>query len=175
MISSSTDRCLYNYSDIIKSIKKLANQINSKTSSKEIIFSPVMTGSLVFAGHLLPLLNHKAIYVNYLHYSRYMDNNGKEKGLWIHKPSRDDVLNKHILLIDDILDEGKTLFECVSTLKKLGARTITSCVLFYKPNTKVKIDADFKGLELPNLYVYGFGLDNKGFERNHVNLYAKTS
>jgi len=175
MISPTPDRCLYSYKDIIASISNLANQINSKFHKKEIVFAPVMTGSLVFAGHLLPLLNHKALHINYLHYSRYIDNNGIENGHWIYKPSRDEVLNKHVLLIDDILDEGKTLFECVSTLKKLGAKTVTSCVLFYKPNTKAKIDADFKGLEVPNLYVYGFGLDNKGIERNHVNLYAQTS
>jgi hypoxanthine phosphoribosyltransferase len=175
MISPATDPILYTYEDIISSISNLANQINAKTKMKEIVFAPVMTGSVVFAGHLLPLLNHKVLHINYLHYSRYLDNNGMENGLWIHKPSRDDVLNKHVLLIDDILDEGKTLFECISTLKRLGAKTVTSCVLFYKPNTKIKIDADFKGLELPNLYVYGFGLDNKGIERNHVNLYAQTS
>jgi hypoxanthine phosphoribosyltransferase len=175
MISPISDRCLYTYEDIILAINNLANQINAKTKTKEMVFAPVMTGSLVFAGHLLPLLSHKALHINYLHYSRYVDNNGIEDGHWIHKPRRDEVLNKHVLLIDDILDEGKTLHECVSTLKRLGAKTVTSCVLFYKPNTKAKIDANFKGLELPNLYVYGFGLDSNSIDRNHQNLYAKNS
>ena len=173
-MSSNDDQCLYTYQDILKSIEHLANQINKKTSSNELIFTPVMTGSLVFAGHLFPLLNHKNIYINYLHYSRYVDNKGLHNGIWVHKPTREEVLNKHILLVDDILDEGNTLFECQSLLKKLGAKTVTSCVLFYKPNNKVKIDADFKGLALPNLYVYGFGLDSNGLKRNHLNLYAQT-
>ena len=67
MISPITDRCLYSYQDIILSINNLANQINAKTKTKEMVFAPVMTGSLVFAGHLLPLLNHKALNINYLH------------------------------------------------------------------------------------------------------------
>ncbi|NCV28208.1 MAG: hypothetical protein EBW69_05345 [Nitrosomonadales bacterium] len=63
MISPTPDRCLYSYKDIIASISNLANQINSKFHNKEIVFAPVMTGSLVFAGHLLPLLNHKALHI----------------------------------------------------------------------------------------------------------------
>jgi hypoxanthine phosphoribosyltransferase len=77
-----------------------------------------MSGSLVFAGHLLPLLNHQHLTVNYLHYSRYTDDRGSDIGEWKYLPKREEVVNRHILLIDDILDQGNTLQECIKILKK---------------------------------------------------------
>ena len=169
------DLCLYTYGQILDAIHKISLQINIKTQSKDVVFCPVMSGSLVFAGHLLPLLNHQHLSVNYLHYSRYKDDQGSDVGEWKYLPKREELVNRHIILIDDILDQGNTLQECIKILKKLGAKTILSCVLFYKPNTKSLINADIKGLELPNEYVYGFGLDKYGLQRNELNLYVKNT
>lgn len=175
MTLSNGDQCLYTYGQILDAIHRISRQINLKTQSKEVIFCPVMSGSLVFAGHLLPLLNHQHLSVNYLHYSRYKSDQGLNMGEWKYLPKREELVNRHIILIDDILDQGNTLQECIKILKKLGAKTILSCVLFYKPNTKSIIDADIKGLELPNEYVYGFGLDKSGLHRNELNLYVKNT
>ena len=169
------DLCLYTYGQILDAIHKISRQINIKTQSKDVVFCPVMSGSLVFAGHLLPLLNHQHLSVNYLHYSGYKDDQGSDVGEWKYLPKREELVNRHIILIDDILDKGNTLQECIKILKKLGAKTILSCVLFYKPNTKSLINADIKGLELPNEYVYGFGLDKSGLQRNELNLYVKNT
>ena len=169
------DLCLYTYGQILDAIHKISRQINIKTQSKDVVFCPVMSGSLVFAGHLLPLLNHQHLSVNYLHYSRYKDDQGSDVGEWKYLPKREELVNRHIILIDDILDKRNTLQECIKILKKLGAKTILSCVLFYKPNTKSLINADIKGLELPNEYVYGFGLDKSGLQRNELNLYVKNT
>jgi hypoxanthine phosphoribosyltransferase len=175
MTSVNQDLCLYTYGQILDAIHKISRQINIKTQSKDVVFCPVMSGSLVFAGHLLPLLNHQHLSVNYLHYSRYKDDQGSDVGEWKYLPKREELVNRHIILIDDILDKGNTLQECIKILKKLGAKTILSCVLFYKPNTKSLINADIKGLELPNEYVYGFGLDKSGLQRNELNLYVKNT
>lgn len=166
---------VYTNAQIIQAIKKISQQINTLSSRKEIVFCPIMTGSIVFAGYLLPLLKHNRLKVNYLHYSRYENNQGSIKGRWLFKPKRDEILNRHIILIDDILDEGLTLAECVKTLKSLGAKTILTTVLFYKPNKKIVMDADIKGLTLPNDYVYGFGLDNEGYDRNQKHIFKKNA
>ena len=75
--------------------------------------------------------------------------------------------------MDDILDEGITLLNINDELKLLGARSIVTAVLFDKKiNKKKSMRADFVGLEVPNKYVYGFGLDFKGRGRNLPNLYS---
>ena len=80
MTLSNSDQCLYSYGQILDAIHTISRQINIKTQSKEVVFCPVMSGSLVFAGHLLPLLNHQHLTVNYLHYSRYTDDRGSDIG-----------------------------------------------------------------------------------------------
>jgi hypoxanthine phosphoribosyltransferase len=103
MTLSNGDRCLYTYDQILDAIHTISRQINLKTQSKEVIFCPVMSGSLVFAGHLLPLLNHQHLSVNYLHYSRYKSDQGLNMGEWKYLPKREELVNRHIILIDDIL------------------------------------------------------------------------
>ena len=109
MTSVNQDLCLYTYGQILDAIHKISRQINIKTQSKDVVFCPVMSGSLVFAGHLLPLLNHQHLSVNYLHYSRYKDDQGSDVGEWKYLPKREELVNRHIILIDDILDKGNTL------------------------------------------------------------------
>lgn len=68
--------------------------------------------------------------------------------------------NKRILLVDDILDTGKTFFALVEQLKKLGAKTVKTCVLLDKPSRReADIEADFVGFSIENKFVVGYGLD----------------
>jgi hypoxanthine phosphoribosyltransferase len=174
MNSSKSDNQLYSYDEIVGEIKAISLKINQKIAGfEEVVFCPLMTGALVFSGHLFPQISHPQITLSYLHFSRYKNDQGSLNGDWLFKPSRDEVLNKHILIIDDILDEGVTLNEAKKCLLALGAKTVTTAVLFYKPNQKSNFSADFIGLSLPNEYVYGFGLDASGLFRNLPNLYIK--
>ena len=105
--------------------------------------------------------------------TRYHQNIGTKDCSWIYKPNNNAIKNKDILVLDDILDEGITLLNIKNEFKSIGARSIVTAVLFDKKINKEKSTrADFVGLEVPNNYVYGFGLDFKDGGRNLPNLYS---
>ena len=131
-----------------------------------------MKGAIPFAGHLITRLNFELI-IEYIHASRYQQNKGTANLQYIYEPPVEIIINKDILLLDDILDEGITLLNLKSKLIDLGANSVMTAVLFDKNLQKRKpLEADFVGLEVPNKYVFGFGLDFNSRGRNLPHLYS---
>tara|TARA_B110000037_G_scaffold175619_1_gene200266 strand:- start:182 stop:715 length:534 start_codon:yes stop_codon:yes gene_type:complete len=170
LISESS--LLYSNEEIINAINDIALKCNSALDNKEVTILPVMKGALIFSGQLLPKLNFHCD-VDYIHASRYSNNIGQKTIDWIYKPNLELIKNKIVLVVDDILDEGLTLSDIKRELIRLGAKQVLIAVLFDKKIKKIKpIKSDFTGLDVPNAYVYGFGLDFKGIGRNIPHLYA---
>jgi len=162
---------IYTNEDIIKSISSLAVKLNNYYRGKEAVLLPVMTGVIPFAGQLLPQLDFDLI-VSYAHISRYQNNLGQDEIKEIYLPEKEYIFDKNLLILDDIHDEGKTLNFIQEKLKSQGAREIKSAVLFNKEINNKIAKADFKCLDVPDHYVYGFGLDFNGIGRNIPHLYA---
>ena len=165
---------LYSHDEIKISISNIADAINEyfKELSYSVTVLPVMKGAIPFAGYLIPQLSFNTN-IEYVHVTRYHQNIGAKNCSWIYKPNASVIKNKDILVLDDILDEGITLLNIKNELKSMGARSIVTAVLFDKKISKNKsMTADFVGLEVPNKYVYGFGLDFKGGGRNLPNLFS---
>ena len=170
LISNSS--LIYSNEDINFAIEDLARNFNSKFINQKITVLPVMTGALIFAGHLVSKFNFYCE-LDYIHASRYSSNKPKSKVDWKYQPNIDLIKDKVILVLDDILDEGITLNSIKKKLLEMGAKEVLICVLFDKKINKQKpIKVDFIGLEVPDSYVYGFGLDFKVIGRNIPHLYA---
>jgi len=170
LISESS--LIYSNKQIGDAILDIANDCNSHLRNEEVTILPVMNGALIFAGQLIPRLNFNCI-LDYIHASRYSNNQGQPNVNWIYKPNKDLIKDKIVLVIDDILDEGLTLNDIKKNLIEMGAKQVVIAVLFNKKIDKIKpIKADFFGLEVPDAYVYGFGLDFNGIGRNIPHLYA---
>lgn len=170
LISESS--LIYNNKKICDAISSIADQCNFLLSNEEVTILPVMNGALIFSGHLIPKLNCQCV-LDYIHATRYLNNRGHQTVNWIYKPKLDLIKGKVVLVLDDILDEGITLKTIKKNLFEMGAKKVLIAVLFDKKIKKIKpIKADFTGLEVPNAYVYGFGLDFKGIGRNIPHLYA---
>jgi hypoxanthine phosphoribosyltransferase len=125
----------------------------------------VMAGAVVFAGQILPLL-HFPLDLDYVHASRY----GKETAggalEWRVAPPAS-VRDRTVLLLDDILDGGTTLLTIRDRLREQGAARVLSAVLLEKMIPAGKpIAADFVGLRIPDRFVFGCGMDAKGYWRN---------
>ena len=162
LISESS--LIYSNKKISDAISNIADNCNSILSDQEVTILPVMNGALIFSGQLIPKL---------IHTSRYLNNEGQKTVNWIYEPNLDLIKNKTVLVIDDILDEGITLNNIKKKLIEIGAKQVLIAVLFDKKIDKIKsIKPDFFGLEVPDAYVYGFGLDFKGIGRNIPHLYA---
>ena len=170
LISKSS--LIYSNKQIDKAILDIASDCNLAFENEKVTILPVMNGALIFSGHLIPKLNFHCE-IDYIHASRYLNNEGQQIVNWIYQPNLNLIKDKVVLVVDDILDEGITLNNIKKKLIECGAKKVFIIVLFDKKIDKTKpIRADFSGLEVPNAYVYGFGLDFKGIGRNIPHLYV---
>ncbi|HAF45693.1 MAG TPA: hypoxanthine-guanine phosphoribosyltransferase [Gallionellaceae bacterium] len=178
MLSNSEARTALAEAELIRSadevqaaVRRVADAINAALADQHPLVLSVMGGAVVFTGQLLPMLDFPLDF-DYLHVSRY--GNDKQGGElhWKVAP-RENVKGKVVLVVDDILDEGETLHAIKQRVMELGASQFYSAVFADKANGKSKpIQADFVGMELPNRFVFGYGMDIHGAWRNLPAIYA---
>jgi hypoxanthine phosphoribosyltransferase len=157
--------------EVQDAVRRVAHSINATLADRHPLVLSVMGGAVVFTGQLLPMLDFPLDF-DYLHVSRY--GNEKQGGElhWKVAP-RENVRGKVVLVVDDILDEGETLHAIKQRVMELGATRFYSAVFADKENGKEKpIRADFVGMELPNRFVFGYGMDIRGAWRNLPAIYA---
>lgn len=159
-------KLLYDEATIQQAIDQMALQIAESIGDKEPLILCVMGGAVVFAGHLLARLSFPLEF-DYVQASRYRNQTvGGHDILWKVAPP-DSVKGRVVLLLDDILDEGHTLAEVKARCLGMGASSVLSAVLVEKKLGHEKpVKADFIGLQVPNQYVFGFGMDVYGWWRN---------
>ena len=162
---------IYSEIEIKTVIQNIADQVNQTIKTDDLYVLCVMNGALIFAGQLLPRLE-KNIQYSYIHATRYAASLTGGPIHWLVKPSKD-IEGKTVLILDDILDEGITIREIVTTCEAMKAKAIYTAVLFDKDIVKEKsYIPNFIGLKVPNRFVFGYGLDCKGLGRNLPHLYA---
>ncbi|MBW8305814.1 MAG: hypoxanthine-guanine phosphoribosyltransferase [Thiobacillus sp.] len=152
-------------------INRMAGEIAGTLAAELPLVLAVMGGAVVFAGQLLPRLNFPLEF-DYLHVTRYRGNTSGGEVEWRVLPGQN-VAGRSVLVLDDILDEGETLAAIRDKLHDMGAARVWSAVLTNKDNGLAKpIQADFVGLDVPNRYVFGCGMDAYGLWRNLPAIYA---
>ena len=163
--------CLHDGPTVERAVDRMAGEITAELRDTDPLVLTVMQGGVVPAGMLLPRLDFP-LRVDYIHATRYTgDTRGGELN-WIVKPSCT-LLDRTVLLIDDIHDEGHTLSAIVQDCRVSGARAVYSAVLINKRHDrKADYRADFVGLEVEDRYVFGFGMDYKEYLRNVRGIYA---
>jgi hypoxanthine phosphoribosyltransferase len=145
LISKSS--VLYSEIEIKNAIQDIASQANQTIDASEIYVLCVMNGALIFAGQLLPQLE-KNIQYSYIHASRY-DSSITGGSIHWHVMPPKGIEGKTVLILDDILDEGITLNEIVSTCRTMNAKEIYTAVLFDKEIKKEKsYTPNFIGLKV---------------------------
>jgi hypoxanthine phosphoribosyltransferase len=152
-------------------VRRVAGEIGERLANLNPLVLAVMGGAVVFTGQLLPQLGFPLDF-DYLHVSRYGDVTRGGKLQWIVEP-RAPVAGRVVLVLDDILDEGVTLAAISQRLLEQGASQVLCAVFADKALGRGKpIDADFVGVQLPNRYVFGYGMDVRGAWRNLPAVYA---
>jgi len=169
---------LLDHADLIASeqavqtvMDRLAEEIAHALADEFPLVLAVMGGAVVFAGQLLPRLRFPLEF-DYLHVTRYRGTTQGGEMEWRVLPGQN-VIDRTVLVLDDILDEGETLAAIRDKLLNMGAMRVWSAVLTNKDNGLDKpIQADFVGLDVPNRYVFGCGMDAYGLWRNLPAIYA---
>jgi len=162
---------LYPAEQVQAALHQVARQINAALAETHPLVLSVMGGAVVFTGQLLPLLDFPLDF-DYVHVSRYGDATQGGKICWKVEPC-ENVRGRVVLVLDDILDEGHTLAALRQRVMELGASRFCSAVFADKRHGRIKpIQADFVGTELPDRFVFGYGMDIEGAWRNLPAIYA---
>ena len=152
-------------SDVKAAIRRLAGEIETEYRERYPLLLAVMGGAVVFAGQLLPRLRLPLDF-DFIHVSRYGSATQGGGVEWRVAPPPS-VRGREVLVIDDILDGGHTMAAIRERLLALGAASFRCAVLVEKQLAQPKpIAADFVGLRIPDRFVFGCGMDAKGFWRN---------
>jgi hypoxanthine phosphoribosyltransferase len=166
---------------LARRVKLLARAIEKDFHGRELVVVALLNGTVMFLADLIRHLN-LPLRLDCIGVSSY--GLGTESGeLIFTKELRVDVRGRDVLLVDDILDTGKTLSRVLPKLKALKPRRIKTCVLLDKPSRRVaKVRADYIGFEIPDLFVVGYGLDFAERYRNlpfvgvlHPHIYKEDS
>ncbi len=152
-------------------VGELAKQMNSELAGKEVVFLGILNGAFLFAADLFRRIemNSRISFVKLASYEG-TSSSGKIKELigW-----NEDIKNKTIVVIEDIVDTGNTLELIVGELMLRKASEIRIAALLHKPDAyKKNIPLDYVGFEIPNNFVVGYGLDYDGYGRNLPSVYT---
>jgi hypoxanthine phosphoribosyltransferase len=157
--------------EVKAAIGRIANEITLKLGEDYPLVLTVMGGGVFFAGQLLPLLRFP-MDVDYIHASRYGAATIGAGVDWRVVPP-ESVQGRTVLVLDDILDVGNTMSAIRDRVLAQGASRFYCAVLTEKELRKSKpITADFVGLKLPDRFVFGCGMDARGYWRNLPAIYA---
>lgn len=158
-------------STIQQAVARVASQINADFSGEEVLFISILNGSFMFTADLLKQINLPAR-ISFVKVSSYAgaatSGNVKELiGL------NEDISGKNVVIIEDIIDTGITIENIVKQLKAKNPAKLKVASLLFKPEAYLKeMKIDYVGLEIPNLFIVGYGLDYDGYGRNFEDIYV---
>jgi hypoxanthine phosphoribosyltransferase len=160
-------------SEVAAAIARMAVEITGELKEADPILLCVMNGGLIFTGQLLTQLVFP-LEVDYVHATRYGHETNGTNLHWTVKPQFD-MKGRTVLLLDDILDEGVTLAAIAAYCRQQGAAEVFMAVLVEKLHLRKVtpgMRADFTGIEVGDRFLFGYGLDYKGYWRNAPGIYA---
>ncbi|QIK81779.1 hypoxanthine-guanine phosphoribosyltransferase [Lysobacter sp. HDW10] len=169
---------IHDAASISDAVKSMAIDIADeyRDDAQAPLFVTVMNGGMPFAADLAMALGDEGLDVefDYLHATRYRgETSGGSRLAWLHRPNTP-LRDRRVLLVDDILDEGHTMLAVKRWCEDQGAADVLIAVAAIKVHDRCVegIDADFVGLEVPDAYVFGYGMDYHEQGRNLRAIFA---
>ncbi len=160
------ERVLISEDQLARRIRAMSREIERDYAGLELVVVSLLNGTVMFLADLIRRLS-LPLRLDFMGVSSYGAST-RPGALVFTKELRLGVRGRHVLLVDDILDTGRTLTAVVAKLRALAPRRIRTCVLLDKPARRVeKVRADYVGFEIPDFFVVGYGLD---FAERYRNL-----
>ncbi|HXP62436.1 MAG TPA: hypoxanthine phosphoribosyltransferase [Dongiaceae bacterium] len=175
------ERILITDKQIERRLAELSREIERDFAGRELAVVSLLNGTVMFLADLIRHLS-LPLRLDFIGVSSY--GAGTESGeLVFTKELRLDVRGRDVLLVDDILDTGKTMMRVLGKLRPLKPRRIKTCVLLNKSSRRIEpVEADYVGFEIPDFFVVGYGLDFAERYRNlpfvgvlHPHVYNSTA
>lgn len=163
-MSSPDFEILLSRETIAQRVRELGLKIRHDFKGRELCIVPVMDGGMIFAADLVREID-LPLTVAPFKASSYGDDTKSSGTVRLDWKTPPGIKGKDLLLVDDILDTGKTLEVLRTHFTQAGARSVSTCVLLKKGNL-AQLRADYTGFEIPDKFVVGYGLDLAGLYRN---------
>ncbi len=166
-LSEDFKEILLTEDQIIARLEELAKEIDRDYEGKEVLLVGVLKGAVMVMADLSRMLTTE-ISMDWMAVSSYGSGTKSSGVVRILKDLDTDLLGKHVLIVEDIIDSGLTLSWLASNLRSRGAESLEIAALFRKPDSvKVDVDVKYVGFDIPSEFVVGYGLD---FDERYRNL-----
>ncbi len=158
---------MYSEAEIQARIKEIGAQITAEYAGKELVLVGVLKGSCVFMADLMREID-LPLTIDFMSVSSYKDGTKSTGDVEILKDLSNSIRDKHVLIVEDIIDTGLTLTRLVEILDSRGAASIKIATFLDKPEPRIKKElvVNYTGFVIPNKFVVGYGLDAAGRYRN---------
>lgn len=158
---------LFSEEQIAKRIAELGAEITREYSGKELVLVSVLKGSCIFLADLMRAID-LPLTIDFMSVSSYKDGTKSTGDVEILKDLSNSIRDKHVLVVEDIIDTGLTLSRLLDILGSRGASSIRLASFLDKPEPRIKkeLSIDYTGFVVPNKFVVGYGLDAAGRYRN---------
>lgn len=151
---------------ITEKIKEIAQQIEKDYEGKDIHFICVLKGGVIFMVDLARNIN-KNVYINFMDVSSYGNSTESSGNLKILMDLDEPIAGKNVIIVEDIVDSGRTLSMLKELLLSRNPASLKICTLLDKPDRRVsQVDIDYTGFRIPDEFVVGYGLDYAQKYRN---------
>ncbi|MEN8120126.1 MAG: hypoxanthine phosphoribosyltransferase [Bacteroidota bacterium] len=158
------------HKQIQKAIEKVAENINNDLGEKDVIFLGILNGAFMFASDLYKNLtfNSQISFLKLASYSGTSSSGNVKRLIGVNE----DLKDKTVVIIEDIIDTGITIDNIIKQLSGYEPAEIKIATFLFKPDAyQTNIPIDYIGMEIPNDFIIGYGLDYNGFGRNLKHIY----
>ena len=158
---------LFSKDQIAARIKEIGAEITREYTGKDLVLVGVLKGSAVFMADLMREIDLN-LTIDFMSVSSYKDQTRSTGDVEILKDLSNPIRDKHVIVVEDIIDTGLTLHRLLEILDSRGAASIKLAAFLDKPEPRVKTEVkiDYTGFVIPNQFVVGYGLDAAGRYRN---------
>lgn len=165
-MNNDIKQVLYSREMISSRMDELAKDLTSEFKDQRPVVITVLTGAVLFSVDMIKRLDFK-LSLDFIDVSSYYGGTHSTGEVKLIQDLNTDISGRPVIVMEDIVDTGRTLKYLIDLLKGRGAKSVTVCSLLDKPEGReVDVDADYVGFKVPNEFLVGFGLDYQGFYRN---------
>ena len=167
------ERILFNEEEIREKVKEIADQINEDFGDEEVVIVPLLRGGFIFASDLVRHLK-MPVCIDFMTTSSYGSEEESQGNVKIITDLRENIRDKNVIVVDDIMDSGNTMADIFSILKVRKPKSLSSCVILDKPSRRQVEDMvpDYCGFTIPDVFIVGYGLNYGRLCRNIPYIYT---
>jgi len=166
-MKDAIDHVLISEEQIQKRVRELGEQLTKDYSGKDVLLIGILKGSVMFMADLMKYIDNEKCKIDFMKVSSYGEGTSSSGNIKIDLDLRSSIEGKNIIMVEDILDTGNTLYYLRKILLTRSPQSVKMMTLLDKPERRVKeIEADYIGFTIPNEFVVGYGLDFDQLYRN---------